>query len=236
MSFSSSSARYFLDRVFYEKVRAGQREVLDRFVLPPLTGRGFIVRKGESFRVIEEAGPQVGDVALWNLQNPRETLSCLRTWEVEGWFIEPYRRLWSDLPSFRPMATCLEETADSARGGEGFHHHSVASHCSPENTEMLTGRPGLSACRLNLLRAIEPFGLTEEDLRDNIDVFTPLTIDPESGKLHGAICRAAIGAYIEFYAEMDLLVAASVCPAGDLSMLQSTNVLPLAVEVRGRPS
>ena len=89
----SPQTEYQVNRPFYDKVRAAERKLVHKFVIAPFNGRGFIVKKGQTFRVIQEEGLQVGDVALWNADNAKETLSCLRTWEVDGWFLEVYSRL-----------------------------------------------------------------------------------------------------------------------------------------------
>jgi len=40
----------------------GTRKILNEFVIPKCTGKGFIVKKGEVLRIIDHAGPQVADV------------------------------------------------------------------------------------------------------------------------------------------------------------------------------
>ncbi len=100
---SGVQPRFRLDKAFYDKVRSGssQHELVDRFVIPPFSGRGFNVMKGQSFRVIQEEGPQIGDVAFWNEHNRKETFSSTRTWEMEGWFIDVYTEVdpvsWTEL-------------------------------------------------------------------------------------------------------------------------------------------
>ena len=139
------------------------------------------------------------------------------------------------MPWFRPMVTCTEETVDINRPDDGWHHHVVGGNCSTEQWEMSSGWTGLISCRLNLLQAIEPFGLKEDDIRDNIDVFQKWRLDPESGKFHLAPSEGEPGDYIEFYAEMDLLVALSVCPSGGntrpWSLPDDPPTSPLKVEI-----
>ena len=228
---SIQHSRYRLDKAFYDGVRTAERRLLEKLVVAPFSGRGFVVRRGQTFRVIEEEGPQVGDVAFWNADDPKETLSCLRTWEMEGWLVKPYSRLWSDVPWLRPMATCIDDKADLPGDDDKGQRHFLASHCSAEQMEMRTGRAGMNGCRLNLLQPIEPFGLSEENLRENIDIFTQFVLEPDSGMLYAARTEATTGDYIEFYAEIDLLVAVSVCPMGDFSSIQPDVVLPLGVEI-----
>jgi uncharacterized protein len=229
---------YRLDKMFFDTVRATKPRYkpVDKFIVPPLTGRGFVVKKGQTFRVVQEKGPQAAGVALWNLDNPDEFYNPMRTRVPEGVFIAVYTRLWSEVPWFRPMATCVEDTVVAPPPGSGFRHHwLVGSHCSPETIEMRTGRSGFTGCHLQLLRAIEPFGLKEEDIRDSISLFQKVRLDPKDGKLYFSRSDSKAGDYIEFFAEIDLLVAVSSCPRGDNSREWTTQedhaLLPLRIEL-----
>lgn len=228
--------RYALDPSFYDMIRAARphHRLVEGFVIPPYSGRGTRVRRGQTLRVIQETGPQIGDVAFWNAENPREYFGAMRTWLVEGWIIRVYTRLWSELPWFRPMMTCIEDTVKTEPESE-FHHHFMGVHCSPEAAEMRFGTPGLNACLVNLLQAIEPFGLTEKDLRENINVHEKNRSDPETGKRRITHGDGKAGDYIEFFAEMDLIVGVSVCPFGDgtgnPTLRTKDAVRPLRVEV-----
>lgn len=226
-----------LDRGFYGRLRAATptRRLRERFVIPPFEGRAFIATKGQAFRVIEEEGVQIGDICFWNAHHPKEMYSLARTWAIEGWAVRPHTRIWSDVPWLRPLATCLEDTVVTTPEDVGFHHHWLGTHCATEWTEMRVGIPGLNSCHLNLLQAITPFGLSEEHLRDNINLFQKMRPDPETGKIAAALSDSRPGDYIEFYAEIDLLVAVSVCPNGDNTRYYSVPgkdvMRSLAVEV-----
>jgi uncharacterized protein YcgI (DUF1989 family) len=208
--------RYRCDVAFYDRVRAAKPNyvLVQQFVIPPYSGRGMIVRCGQTFRVIEETGPQIADVAFWNANDPGESFAAMRTWLVEGWIIRKNTRLWSELPFFRPMMTCVDDTVVTEPGTD-FHHHFMGVHCSTEAAEMRFGQRGLNGCRLNLLQAIEPFGLTERNLRENVNVHEKNRSVPETGRRTIARGDEKPGDYIEFYAEMDLIVGVSVCPFGD---------------------
>jgi len=171
------------------------------------------------------------DLIFWNDNNRKEYLSVARTWLMEGIFIGIYSRLWSDVPWFRPMATCVEETVDSRRPDGLYRHHFVKTHCCAEVMEARTGLAGLNACHLNILQAIEPFGLTEEDIHDNLCVHQKTKLDPATGKSISARTTAQRGDYIEFYANLDLLVAVSVCPNGDNTAHQNEVVRPIGIEI-----
>ena len=71
-----------MDLEFYDDIRArvSERKLLQRSIIPPNNGRGFRVDKGQTFKIIQEQGPQVVDVCLWNADCPqRESLSLNRT-------------------------------------------------------------------------------------------------------------------------------------------------------------
>jgi uncharacterized protein YcgI (DUF1989 family) len=129
------------------------------------------------------------------------------------------------------MVTCTEDTVVTLPEGSEFNHHFAQTHCCTEAMEARTGQPGLNSCRLNLLQAIEPFGLKERNIRDNFNIFNKFRIDPATGKTYGARGDSKPGDYIEFYAEFDLLVAVSNCPNGDGSVHYATEVLPIDIEI-----
>jgi uncharacterized protein len=227
---------YQLDKGFYDRVRAAKPryQLVDKLIIPPLTARGFIVKRGQTFRIIQERGPQAAVVALWNAKNPKEFYNPMRSRVPEGVFMTVYTRLWSEIPWFRPMATCVEDTVIAEPPETGFRHHwLVGSHCSPDIIEMRTGHGGLPSCHLQLLEAIKPFGLSEEDIHDNVNLFQKMRLDPKDGKLYAARMDSREGDYVEFYVEIDLLVAVSVCPRGDNTRdwitPEDSTVLPLGV-------
>jgi uncharacterized protein YcgI (DUF1989 family) len=81
---------------------------------------------------------------------------------------------------------------------------------------MWFGRAARNSCRHNLVKAIQPHGLKDTDLHDNVNVHQRASIaDPALGHIHLAASRAKAGDFVEFFAEMDLIVAVSVCPLGD---------------------
>jgi len=229
--------RYRVDESFYNQVRDAHSKyrVVDKFIVPPLSGKGFTVKAGQLFRIIEVEGPQVVDVAFWNAGNPGEFFDADRTFQLEGWFVKRYSRLWSQSPWFRPIATCTEDTVITQDADKGYHHHWMGSHCAPEIYELRAGLTGLNACHLNLLEAIEPFGLTEGNILHNLNVHTKARVDPMTGRIYCTTSDAKQGDYIEFYAEIDLLVGVSVCPNGDGlndgTKPQETGVRPVGVEI-----
>jgi uncharacterized protein YcgI (DUF1989 family) len=205
-----------LDTAFYDRVRAERslRPSTD-FVIPARSGRAFEVRGGQIFRIVQERGPQIGTIAFWNARDKRENFSGARTMAAEACFISSNTRLWADVPWFRPMATCLADTIVTLSPESDCHHHSVGSHCSAETIERRFGAPGSGDCHQSLLAAIAPFELAEADLHDSITVNQKTHLDPFNGGISITASDAKPGDFIEFYAEMDLLVAIAVCPFGN---------------------
>ena len=207
-----------LDPAFYDRIRdtRGQHPLVDRLVVAPDSGRAFTVRKGHVIRIVEETGPQIATLALWDAHNPALSLLAGSTWPQEGVYMQPYRRLISELP----LAPSLDDLhcrhgGTRPRTDGVYHHHFVGTHCSPEVMEMRFGLAGLSACRVHLADAINSHGLGEGELHDSISLFQKSDIDLKSGKIRNAPSDAHAGDYIEFYTEIDLLVAIATCPFGN---------------------
>lgn len=223
-----------LDENFYSKLIAKrpQFELKERFRIQPESGRAFVIKKGQSFRVVEAEGPQIGDVWFYSRDNPSEHFWSNYTMVIEGVHMKKLSRLWSEMPEFRPMATVLEETVTSR--GVRPHNIALGSHCTTESWELLSGLKDHNSCYMNGLGAIEKFGLGEKDLHDNLNVHMNVKID-ENGIVSVDNTECEKGDYIEFYAEIDLLAAVSVCPLGDGSFLKSSPnkivVRPLEIEI-----
>ncbi|EEA28716.1 hypothetical protein TMatcc_002932 [Talaromyces marneffei ATCC 18224] len=75
------------------------------------------------------------------------------------------------------------------------------------------GEPFDFHCHSNLTRAVIPFGLTELDVHDVLNVFQVTGLD-EQGKYFMEASPARRGEYFEFFAEIDVLCALSACPGG----------------------
>ena len=67
------------------------------------------------------------------------------------------------------------------------------------------------------MRAVAPYGLTEFDVHDVLNVFQVTGLNSDDQYFMRA-CPAKPGDYLEFFAEIDLLCAISACPGGDLSV------------------
>jgi uncharacterized protein YcgI (DUF1989 family) len=121
---------------------------------------------------------------------------------------------------------CLLESSEgrqekvTERGGEtrwgGRCHDLLGTRCDPYVSNMLTGSSYDFHCHSNLVRAVVPFGLTEFDVHDVLNVFQVTGLDAE-GRYFMEASPATPESFIDFFAEQDLLCALSTCPGGDLS-------------------
>lgn len=210
------------DRKFYDSVAAAPRKPSQSFTLPPRSGKAWHVPAGSVIRISTPVGPQVGDLNIWNAANPRERFWAARTRQLHASHVSTGDRLWSCLPFLRPMVTII---ADSLGGEEGYGvdefggrcHDLLGTRCDPYVNAMLTGGAQYDfQCHSNLTRAVLPFGLTEYDVHDVINLFQVTGLD-EKGRYFMETCPAKKDDHIEFFAEQDLLMALSTCPGGDLS-------------------
>jgi uncharacterized protein YcgI (DUF1989 family) len=164
-------------------------------------------------------GPQVGDLNIWNLHNPRERLWASRTRQLQAAHVTTYDRLWSNLPYLRPLVTITDDSLANYGVDEygGRVHDLLGTRCDPYVNKMLTGEDFDFCCHSNLTRAVAPRGLTEADVHDVLNVFQCTGLNQQD-QYFMRDCPAKPGDYIEFFAEIDLLCALSTCPGGDLSV------------------
>ncbi|MEF3120526.1 urea carboxylase-associated family protein [Kocuria flava] len=209
-----------VDQEFYGRIGAAteRRTVVEELRVPIRSGRAWEVPAGHVCRISTVEGPQVGDLNLWNRHNPRERFWAARTRQLQAAHVTTFDRLWSNLPFLRPMATIVGDTlAGYGTDAEGGRlHDTLGTRCDPYVSKMLNGVDFDFHCHSNLVRAVLPWGLTEFDVHDVLNVFqcTGLNDDDE---YFMKTCPATPGDHFEFFAEQDLLVALSACPGGDLS-------------------
>ncbi|MQA83398.1 MAG: DUF1989 domain-containing protein [Streptosporangiales bacterium] len=208
-----------VDRDFYARIAAGtdRRRLAEEFVIPIRSGRAWTVRAGQVCRIVAVEGPQVGDFNCWSLHNPRERFWAARTRQLHAAHVTTYDRLWSCLPYLRPMLTITADTVDYGVDEHGGRCHDLlGSRCDPYVNKLLTGEDFDQHCHSNLVRAVLPYGLTEFDVHDVLNVFQVTGLVDDRYFMSASPART--GDFFEFMAEIDLLCALSTCPGGDLSV------------------
>jgi uncharacterized protein YcgI (DUF1989 family) len=208
-----------IDRSFYDRLarETTGRRLVDRFVVPIRSGRAWPVRAGQLCRIVIVEGPQVADFNCWNLHDPRERFWAARTRQLQRSHMTTYDRLWSTLPFLRPMATIVADTIRYEVDGDGGRCHDLlGTRCDPYVNKLLTGLEFDNHCHSNLVRAVLPFGLSELDVHDVLNVFQVTGLAEDRYFMKASPARK--GDFFEFMAEIDLLCALSTCPGGDLSI------------------
>ena len=209
------------DIEFYNKLVISKdgRKLVDSFEVPMRSGRAWKVLAKHIFRIITPKGPQVGDLNMWNSNNPNEHFWASRTRQLQGAHVSTHDRLWSNLPYMRPLATITDDSlSDYGTDEHGARIHDLlGTRCDPYITRLLTGKDVDHHCHSNLTRAVLPHGLTEQDVHDVLNVFQVTGLNHDEMYFMKA-SPAKVGDYIEFFAKIDLLCAISTCPGGDLSI------------------
>ncbi len=93
------------DRALYTSIANAPKELVESFTIPIRSGRAWVLPKGNVCRINTLLGPQVGDLNLWSLHNPRERFWAARTRQLHRSHVSVFDRLWSCLPYLRPLVT-----------------------------------------------------------------------------------------------------------------------------------
>ena len=206
-----------LDEGFYEDLRACRDtfRLIREVDIPRTSGKGFVVKCGQAVRIVCTEGGQIADVDVFNADNPAEHLWANQTLNREGAHLTTFSRLWSNMPWFRPLMTITEDTVQNVATSRGARHHIIlGAHCNPFYWLVATGEEGHPNCYDNLVGAIAPFGLGPDHVHDNLNLFQKTRIDPETSRYVTEASDVRAGDYVEFYAEMNVLMAVSACPLG----------------------
>ena len=131
--------------------------------------------------------------------------------------------------------TILEDTVQNLVTHPGARHHIIlGAHCNPYYWLIATGQWEHASCYTNLVEAITPFGLGPEYVHDNLNLFQKTRIEPKTSRYVTEASDAKAGDYVEFYAEMNVLLAISACPLGSGRFAAETNksdARPLLAEI-----
>jgi uncharacterized protein len=228
------------DAALYNGARSELTKISELMV-PPRDGRAFSVPAGHFFRIVSVEGPQVGDLNLWHQHDLSEHFFSGKTRALHGTHVSTGDRLWSSLPSLRPMATITHDTLDWYGWDEdgGGIHDVIGTRCDPYTNVMLKGVEYHHCCHSNLTRALAaernlPLAQTEPLIHDVLNVFMCTGFKRDTHQYFMKQSPVRPGDFIEFFAEIDLLGALSACPGGDCRASHSDDTAscyPLKVEI-----
>lgn len=175
--------------------------------IEPRSGVAFELPKGAFLTVIDPEGSQVSDLVAYNRSDVREVLSNGRTFDYEETTqIGAGNRMWSNRSN--PMLTVTEDTAR--------RHDFLLTPCSKDTfRHFYPDKPVHRGCFGNLAAALEPYGITEDDIPTAFNIFMNVQVDQRSGLLAVKPPTSQAGDRIVLRAEMDLLIGLTACSAYD---------------------
>ncbi len=175
-------------------------------VIPPQSGKAFILKKGQILTVVDPQGMQVSDMVLFNLNDHGEKISSGKTLDFEETILlTAGNTLWSNRS--RKMVKIIADT----NGRNDF----LLAPCSKETFEIMYDYSGYHpSCLENLSKNLEPFGITQDDVPTAFNIFMNVQFD-EKGKISVLPPTTNPGDYVQFEALMDLLVCLTACSAED---------------------
>ncbi|KAK7864627.1 hypothetical protein R5R35_012403 [Gryllus longicercus] len=229
-----------VDHTLYDTLRheALLGEKIEELRVPKKSARTWTMQRGDLCRITVVEGSQVGDVNFWNLHNTKEKFYSGKTRQLHSAHLTVYDRLWSSLPYLRPMATVVGDSLKAYGIDEdgASVHDVIGTRCDNYTTKLITGKESEDSCHTYLTKAVEKLGLQEEDVHDVWNIFMCTGFSRDTHQYFTKASPARKGDYIEFIADMDLLVALSACPHGDVSIAVGQEIPdsichPLQVEV-----
>ena len=210
------------------------QEVANLQRIPPAGGRGFVVRKGQTLRVIDPLGGQVADLLMFALDGQQritgEVFSAGRSIDYANkLYLTTGDTLYSNRS--RPMAEIGRD--DCGR------HDCTLTPCSPEMYQLLFGDDGTHpSCFANLRDTLARFGVMPDQIPTTFNVFMNVTFAPVEAEVPGAMTigppLSRPGCVTEFVAQMDLAVGLTACASENTNHVQSMSELkPIDYEIVG---
>ena len=223
------------------KTHRKDSSLIKRIIIPPRQGICLPVKAGQFFRIISSEGPQVGDLNLWAEDNLNENFYSGKTRALHGSHVSTGDRLWSNFPHLRPMATITADTLDwyGIDKYGGSVHDVIGTRCDPYTNMLLSGNNYDRCCHSNLTRALAKYknleiSEAEQYVHDVLNVFMCTGFTRDTGQYFMKASPVRPGDYLEFFAEINLIVGLSACPGGDCSSEHSSSEAichPLEIEI-----
>jgi hypothetical protein len=188
--------------------------------IPSASAVSFEVAKGETVRVTNIMGQQVGDFIAFNRNDLRDKLSTSRTRSENGTIrITKGHRLYSNRNNV--MLTIMED----ARGV----HDLLYPPCSRWVFEHRYKIPAHYGCMENLTGSLKQYGLMKDDLPDPFNIFENSQVSPD-WRMSIQDPASKAGDFVEMRAETDCVVAVSAC-AVDVGHTNAGCCKPLEVTI-----
>jgi uncharacterized protein len=200
-------------------VRGG--DMSETLRVPAGEGRAVLLGEGQSFRVVDVAGGQVGDLFAFTAGDPGEFASASHTRVAIG---KLFPRNGDPVLTNRrrPILSVLEDTSPG-------RHDMLYAACDPARYASL-GAPGPHrSCAGNLAEALADRGLEASPVPQPINVFMDVRARPD-GTLVSSPASSRPGDYLAFRATQECIVVLSSCPM-DIVPISSGGITPLELQI-----
>lgn len=185
--------------------------------LGPSEGIAVELQPGERVRIVDMRGKQVVDMAVFNLENPREKLSTSYSRsrydpETVGRFHPRDRLNVGDYLMSTLNREMMRITGDTA---EVKGMHDVHGRMCNRRLYQVLGKGERDGCHEIIAGAVARYDLRAEDIPDTMDLFMNYHHDCAAGHwvIEDGVSKA--GDYVELEAVMPCIVALSNCPFFD---------------------
>lgn len=184
----------------------------------PASALAFTIDQGQSLKVVDVQGQQVGDFVAFNTHNHMERFSSGRTRSENGKIrISAGDKLFSN--DCHVMFTITRDTCGV--------HDLLYPPCCRWVFENRYRIPPHDGCLENLCRALSSWRIDRLDIPDPFNIFEHSSVDAD-GKLSILEPLSRAGSFIELRAEMDCLVGLSAC-AVDVGRTNAGKCKPLQI-------
>ena len=174
--------------------------------IPPRSGAGFVIAKGQTLRVVDPEGQQVSDMVSFSAEDPREYLSSGRSIDYASrMFLSTGDTLYSNRSG--EMWEIVEDTVG--------RHDFTLTPCSAEMFAKLYGENEVHrGCFGNLAAALAPYGIAPDSIPVAFNIFMYVHVDSDTGEIEVRPPLSKPGDFIRLRALMDMTVALTACSAG----------------------
>ena len=177
----------------------------DIHTIPPRSGTGFTLDRGQTLTVIDPQGRQVSDLLAFNRSDMREAISSGRTLDYAS---RLYLTTGDMLYSNRSNVMLAIIADDVGR------HDFLLTPCSKETFAIIYGDTDPHrGCFGNLVEALAPWGIEPDQIPVAFNCFMNVPIDGATGAFTVEPPLSKPGDSIVFRAEMDLVIGLTACSA-----------------------
>jgi uncharacterized protein YcgI (DUF1989 family) len=174
--------------------------------IPPRSGEGFELKRGQVLTIIDPEGEQVSDLVAYNARDTAEYISSGRSIDYASRiYLTTGDVLYSNRSN--PMLTIVRD--DVGR------HDFTLTPCSKEMFRIIykDAEPH-HGCQGNLELALKRFGVTPDRIPIAFNVFMNVAVNGGTGEIKVLPPKSKPGDSTSFRAEMDLVIGMTACSAG----------------------